>query len=86
MIAFEAVCWGLAAVLVASIKIPNEGLNIKIGIFLLLIALVGLESFIENGPIWLILIFGGIQGACFGIMWALIVKRINESALESEKI
>jgi MFS family permease len=85
MIAFEAVCWGLAAVVVASIKVPNEGLNIKIGIFSLLIALVGLAFFIENGPIWVILIFGGLQGACFGIMWAFLVKRINESALENEE-
>ena len=85
MIAFEAVCWGLAAVVVASIKVPNEGLNIKIGIFSLLIALVGLAFFIENGPIWVILIFGGLQGACFGIMWAFLVKRINESALKNEE-
>tara|TARA_B100000768_G_scaffold157028_1_gene154883 strand:- start:307 stop:648 length:342 start_codon:yes stop_codon:yes gene_type:complete len=46
---------------------------------------VGLAFFIENGPIWVILIFGGLQGACFGIMWAFLVKRINESALENEE-
>ena len=85
MIAFEAVCWGLAALAITWIKEPNESLHIRIGVFTLLLSLIGLAFSINNGPIWLILIFGGMQGASFGVMWAFIVKRVNESSLEDEQ-
>ncbi|MGB0505915.1 MAG: MFS transporter [Pikeienuella sp.] len=84
IVAFESVCWGLAAVAVASIKTPNETLLIRLGIILLPISLIGFALTMSSGPIWLILALAGLQGAGFGLMWAFLVKRITEYAAKDE--
>ncbi len=84
MIAFESICWGGAAVIVARFKSPNEPLLIQIGTALLVIGLAGFALVMGSGPIWLVLILAGIQGVGFGVMWAFVVKRISENAIEKE--
>jgi len=84
MIAFESVCWGGAAVIVARFKTHNEALLIHIGTTFLTLALLGFAFVMDNGPIWLILFFAGMQGAGFGVMWAFVVKKITENAIEKE--
>jgi predicted MFS family arabinose efflux permease len=84
IIAFESVCWGGAAVIVAGFKKPNERWLINTGTLFLTIALAGFALVMGNGSIWLIVALAGMQGAGFGIMWAYVVKRVSESANEDE--
>lgn len=84
IVAFESVCWGLAAVAVASLKSPNEAWLIRLGVLLLPLSLMGFAVTMGDGSVWLILAFAGAQGAGFGVMWAFVVKRITENALGGE--
>lgn len=84
-VSFESVCRGGAAVIVAWIKMPSEARLIQLGTALLALSLMGFALVMDSGPIWLILVFAGMQGAGFGMMWAFIVRRITESAREKEK-
>ena len=84
MIAFESVCWGAMAVLVARLNTPNEARLIRLGTTLLVVSLAGFATTMKSGPVLLILVFAGFQGAGFGLMWAFVVKRITENAAASE--
>ena len=84
IIAFESVCWGGAAVIVAGFRNPNEARLIQSGTLLLTFALGGFALVMSNGSIWLIVVLAGMQGAGFGIMWAFVIKRITESTHENE--
>ncbi len=84
VIAFESVCWGGAAVIIAWFKKPNEKVLILLGTGLLNLALIGFALMMESGSIWAILAFAGLQGAGFGVMWAFVVKRITEHTRENE--
>ena len=84
IIVFESIGWGGAAVAVAWISAPRETRLIQTGTVSLLLSLVGFAFAMDSGPIWLILGFAGMQGAGFGMMWAFVVKRITQSAIEGE--
>jgi predicted MFS family arabinose efflux permease len=84
IIAFESVCWGGAAVIVAGLRTPSEARLIQAGTLLLTIALLGFALVMGGGSIWIIVALAGMQGAGFGIMWAFVVKRITESADDEE--
>ncbi|SLN29787.1 putative multidrug-efflux transporter/MT1670 [Roseovarius albus] len=84
IVAFESVCWGLAAVIVASFKSVDDAWLIRTGTVILSISLIGFALLMASGPVWAILACAGVQGAGFGIMWAFVYRRITDHADPTE--
>lgn len=84
IVALESVGWGMAAVTVARLRRPNEVVLIRTGTILLPVTLIAFSLVLPVAPVWLVALLALAQGAAFGMMWAYVIRRINDNALHEE--
>ncbi|MGV6801748.1 MAG: MFS transporter [bacterium] len=84
IIAATAVGWSLAAVLISHISEQHDKKMIRIGITMIVIAIIGQSWAILHGPIWLIAIFTFQLGAGFGSCWSFVMRRMRLLVSDSE--
>lgn len=85
ILALESVAWGIAAVFFARAPRRLEPWLIRTGVAVVSAGVLGLTLFMRGGELWMILPWPVCQGAGFGMMWGLVVRRIIAAAPGQEQ-
>ncbi|MEC9347015.1 MAG: MFS transporter [Pseudomonadota bacterium] len=83
VVAAGAISWAVMAVLVSGAPAVDDGRNVAIGVVLIVLATVLFVPAMLHGPLWLVGIAAGLQGAGFGIAWTFIV-RLSRSLTDAD--
>ena len=80
LVAWEALSWTLAAIVVASLKAPPERWLIRVGPVTVAIGLAGIALVLPEGPAWALPIAVFLTGGGIGMCWAFVNQRIIAAA------
>jgi MFS family permease len=84
IVALSSIGWSVAAVLVSGSPARRDPLLIALGMIMVVLSGIGLLISIPNGPVWLIAVSAGLEGAGFGLAWTFILRRATSLAPEGE--
>ena len=84
IVALSSIGWSVAAVLVSGSPARRDPFLIALGMVMVVLSGVGLLISIPNGPVWLIAVSAGLEGAGFGLAWTFILRRATSLAPEGE--
>ena len=82
VVAWEALSWTLAAVVVASLKAPPDRWLIRIGPLTVAAGLTGVALVLPQGPAWALPITVFLAGGGIGMCWAFVNRRIIAAAAD----
>ncbi|WP_083545426.1 MFS transporter [Sulfitobacter alexandrii] len=77
IVAASSIGWTLAAVAVSGSPERRDRLWIGLGMGITTVSVAGLAHAVPHGPIWLIALFAGLDGAGFGLAWTFILRRVT---------
>ena len=80
LVAWEALSWTFAAIVVASLKAPPDRWLIRIGPVTVATGLTGIALVLPEGPAWALPIAVFLAGGGIGMCWALVNQRIITAA------
>ncbi len=83
--ASESIAWGVVAVLFAGVRESAHPALIRIGCAITVVGIVGFALSMPDSSVLLIMPWALAQGAGFGMMWAVAVRRIVEASDAGER-
>lgn len=84
IVACSSLGWSAAAILVSGSPERLDRLMIAIGMTVAALSVAGFLHAVPNGPVWLIAVFAGLEGAGFGIAWTFVLRRTTALARPDE--
>lgn len=84
VVACSSIGWTAAALLVSGSPERLDSLMITIGVTVVVLSVLGFVYAVPHGPIWLIALFTGMEGAGFGVAWTFILRRTTALAGREE--
>lgn len=85
VIACSSIGWTLAAVAVSGAPERFDRYVIAVGMTVIALSILGFFYAVPNGPVWLIAVIAGFEGAGFGLSWTFILRQLTAHAAEEEK-
>jgi MFS family permease len=84
IVACSSIGWTVMAVLVSGLPERFDRLMIALGMTVVALSIPGFLYAVPNGPVWLIAVFAGMEGAGFGMAWTFILRRTIGLAVTGE--
>lgn len=84
VVACSSIGWTVAAVLVSGSPERFDRHLIAAGMSLVALSILGFLYAVPAGPLWLIAVFAGVEGAGFGLSWTFILRRTTALAQPDE--
>lgn len=88
VLAASALGWTMAAFTLSGSPQHKDARNILLGIFIVVLSLIGFAITYPTGPVWVITLFSFAGGAGFGMAWAFILRKSTSGVTveESQRI
>ena len=84
IVACSSIGWTLAAVTVSGSPERNDHRFIALGVTTIAASILGFLYAVPNGPLWLIALFAGLEGAGFGMAWTFVLRTVTKHTPEAE--
>lgn len=75
IVACSSIGWTVMAVLVSGLPERFDRLMIALGMTVVALSILGFLHAVPSGPVWLIVVFSGMEGAGFGMAWTFMLRR-----------
>lgn len=85
LVALEAICWTLTALVVSGSPEMRDRTFIGIGLGIVVLSIPVLAVAIPNGPLWFIALGALLQGVGFGMAWTFMIRRFSRVAVKEDK-
>ncbi len=84
VVACSSIGWTIAALLVSGAPPERDPALILAGMVVVTLSILGFLVVMPTGPIWLLAVIAGVEGAGFGMAWTFILRRVTTLAPPGE--